>query len=50
MAKDLIIGVVDNYDWDKIKYWVNSINKSGFDGHKAMIVYNMDSEIGRAHV
>ena len=43
MAKDLIVGVVDNYDWDKIKYWANSIKKSGFDGYKALIVYNMDS-------
>lgn len=43
MGKDLIIGVVDNYDWDKIKYWANSIEQSGFDGYKALIVYNMDS-------
>lgn len=42
MAKDLIIGVVDNYDWDKIKYWANSIEQSGFDGYKAVIVYNMN--------
>lgn len=44
MAKDLIIGVVDNYDWDKIKYWANSIEKSGFEGYKALIVYNMNKE------
>lgn len=44
MAKDLIIGVVDNYDWDKIKYWANSIEQSGFDGYKALIVYNMNKE------
>jgi hypothetical protein len=43
MAKDLIVGVVTDYDWDKIKYWANSIEKSGFDGHKALIVYNMDA-------
>ena len=43
MAKDMIIGVVDRYDWDKIKYWANSIKKSGFTGHKALIVYNMDA-------
>jgi hypothetical protein len=42
MGKDLIVGVVDNYDWDKIKYWANSIEQSGFDGYKALIVYNMD--------
>ena len=44
MAQDLIVGVVDNYNWDKIKYWANSIDKSGFKGHKALIVYNMDAE------
>lgn len=44
MGKDLIVGVVDNYDWDKIKYWANSIKKSGFDGHKALIVFNMDDD------
>ena len=42
MAKDLIVGVVDKYDWDKIKYWANSIEQSRFDGYKALIVYNMD--------
>lgn len=44
MAKDLIIGAVDNYNWDQIKYWANSIKKSGFDGHKAVIVYNMNAD------
>lgn len=42
MDKDVILGVVDNYDWDKIKYWANSIKQSGFKGHKALIVFNMD--------
>jgi hypothetical protein len=43
MDKDLIVGVVDRYNWDQIKYWANSIKKSGFTGHKAVLVYNMDS-------
>lgn len=47
MAKDLIIGVVDRYNWDQIKYWSNSIEKSGFTGHKALIVYNMDADTVR---
>ena len=42
MKKDLIIGCFTNYNWDKIKYWVNSIEQSGFTGDKAMIVYNAD--------
>jgi hypothetical protein len=40
MKKDLIIGSFTNYDWDKIKFWANSIDHSGFTGDKAMIVYN----------
>ena len=35
--KDLIIGASTNYDWDKLKYWINSINESGFEGDKALI-------------
>lgn len=42
MAKDLIVGVVDRYNWDQIRHWANSIKKSGFTGHKAVLVYNMD--------
>lgn len=47
MAKDLIVGVVDRYNWHQIKYWANSIKKSGFDGYKALIIYNMDAETVR---
>ena len=42
MAKDIILGSFTNYDWDKIKYWVNSIDACGFTGDKGMIVYNCD--------
>lgn len=42
--KDLIVGAYTNYNWDVIKYWANSIVRSGFDGHKAMIVMNSDKE------
>lgn len=42
MAKDLIVGVVDRYNWNQIRHWANSIKKSGFTGHKAVLVYNMD--------
>lgn len=40
--KDLIIGCSTNYDWPKLKYWVNSINKSGFTGDKVLILMNCD--------
>ena len=42
--KDLIIGCSTNYDWSKLKYWINSVNKSGFDGEKVMILMNCDKE------
>lgn len=39
---DLIIGCYTNYNWNQIKHWVNSIEKSGFQGDKAMVVFNSD--------
>ena len=42
--KDLIIGCSTNYNWDKIKYWVNSINQSGFEGDKVLIFMNVDKD------
>ena len=42
MRKDLIIGSFTNYNWDKIQYWVNSIDACGFKGDKAMLVYNAE--------
>ena len=42
MKKDLIIGAYTNYSWDKIKFWANSIDQSGFTGDKIIIIYNSD--------
>ena len=42
--RDLIIGCSTNYDWSKLKYWINSINSSGFEGDKVMILMNCDSD------
>jgi hypothetical protein len=42
MMKDLIVGCATNYDWSKLKYWVNSINRSGFEGDKVLILMNCD--------
>lgn len=42
--KDLVIGCITGYDFDKIKPWVNSLCRSGFEGTKAMICYNIDYE------
>ena len=40
--RDLVIGAITNYNWDQIKYWVNSLDRSGFTGMKAVIAYNVD--------
>jgi len=42
--KDLIVGCATNYDWSKLKYWVNSINSSGFEGDKVLILMNCDKD------
>ena len=41
---DCVIGCSTNYDWVKLKYWINSINESGFTGDKVMILMNCDKE------
>ena len=40
--RDLIIGGCYNYNYDQIKYWINSINRSGFVGDKVLIVFDCD--------
>lgn len=45
--KDIIIGCSDKYTWDHLKYWVNSINATGFSGDKVLIVMNCDAETAR---
>jgi hypothetical protein len=42
--RDLIIGCATNYDWSKLKYWVNSINQSGFTGEKVLVLMNCDKD------
>lgn len=44
MAKDLIIGGASNYTWDDLKYWVNSIKKSGFKGDTVLVATNLSKE------
>jgi len=43
--KDIVIGTITNYDFDKIKYWVNSLDNSGFIGTKAMLCYNVSFDV-----
>jgi hypothetical protein len=39
--KDLIIGAASNYTYDQVKFWINSIKKTGFDGDVVLVVTNM---------
>jgi hypothetical protein len=41
MAKDLIIGGASGYKYDDVKYWINSIKQSGFEGDIALVVTNI---------
>ena len=42
--RNLIIGCASNYDWNTLQYWCNSINQSGFEGDKVLILLNCDKE------
>lgn len=42
MKKDIVIGSITGYDFDKIRPWVNSLDRSGFDGLKCMLCYDVD--------
>jgi hypothetical protein len=41
MARDLIVGGAVGYDWNILKYWVNSIRKTGFDGDIGLVLSNV---------
>jgi hypothetical protein len=40
--KDIVIGAITNYTFDKISPWVNSLDRCGFDGIKILLCYNID--------
>jgi hypothetical protein len=41
---DLIIGGSTGYNWDQLKYWVNSIQNSGYTGDIVLVSGQMDGE------
>ena len=43
--KDIVVGCITNYTFDKIEPWVNSLDRSGFDGTKLMICYNIGYDV-----
>jgi hypothetical protein len=42
---DLVIGAITNYNFNAIEPWVNSLERSGFDGDKAMLCYNINFDV-----
>lgn len=45
--KDCIIGGCYGYEYDQIKFWINSINRSGFTGDKVLIIFNSTAELNK---
>jgi hypothetical protein len=43
--KDVVVGAITGYDFDKIRPWVNSLDRSGFDGLKVMLCYNISYDV-----
>ena len=43
-VKDVIIGGATNYDWNKLQYWIRSIQKSGFKGDIVVVGTNLSGE------
>lgn len=43
--KDLVVGAITGYDFETIKPWVNSLDRCGFEGDKAMFCYNVSFDV-----
>lgn len=44
MAKDLVIGFITGYRFDKLKPWIKSLNECGFSGDKILVCYGINDE------
>ena len=42
--RDIVIGAITNYNFDDIRPWVNSLDRSGFVGEKIMLCYKIDMD------
>lgn len=42
---DIVIGAITGYSFDKIEPWVNSLDRSGFAGTKAVLCYNIHKSV-----
>lgn len=45
IMQDLVIGAITNYNYDNIKHWANSLDRSGFSGIKAVVCYDVDIKL-----
>lgn len=45
IRKDLLIGGIDLYNWDKVKTWIVSARQSGFSGDIVLLGYRIASDI-----
>lgn len=43
--KNCIIGGCYGYNYDQIKFWINSINRCGFNGDKVLILFDASDEL-----
>lgn len=43
--KDIVVGAITGYNFDQIKPWVNSLDRSGFDGTKMMLCYDVSFDV-----
>lgn len=43
--KDLVIGAVTGYTFEQIAPWVNSLDRSGFEGIKVVLAYNVSYDL-----
>lgn len=44
MRKNLVIGFASNYEWKDIRFWVNSLQKTGYSGDIHIVSDNMKRE------
>ena len=40
----MVISAYTGYDWSKLKYWANSLDRCGFNGDRVMVVYNSNAD------
>ena len=42
---DLVIGSAFNLTWNQCKYWANSLNRSGFEGDKVIVIFGDNQDL-----